>query len=84
VLAVIVSSGRFVEEYVSRVDLASGGNPVPVARLLMTVAGKFCSREGSPVPLAERLLLHAAGILQHPAETAVLTDILAAIRGSTA
>jgi hypothetical protein len=33
------------------------------------------------VPFAERLLLHAAGMLQEPKETTVLADILMAIRG---
>jgi hypothetical protein len=80
----IVGSPRFAQEYVARADLASEGDPVPVARLLLTVAGKFSAPEESPIPFAERLLLHAAGILQHPTETTVLTDILVAIRGSTA
>jgi hypothetical protein len=76
----IVGAARFADEYVSRADLAADGDPLPVARLLVTVAGKFCSSEEDPVPLAERLLLHAAGMLQAPTDTSVLADILVAIR----
>ncbi|TFF84812.1 ATP-binding protein [Candidatus Thorarchaeota archaeon] len=76
----IVSAARFADEYVSRADLAAHGDPLPVTRLLVTVAGKFCSSEEDPVPLAERLLLHAAGMLQAPTDTSVLADILVAIR----
>ena len=76
----IVNVPLFVDEYRKRVISASSGDPGPVARLLNTVAGKFCSEEFERVPFAERLLLHAAGMLQEPKEIAVLADILVAIR----
>jgi len=77
----IVNEPLFVNEYKKRMGSASRGNPGPVARLLNTVAGRFCSKDFERVPFAERLLLHAAGMLQEPRETAVLADILLAIRG---
>jgi hypothetical protein len=80
----IVNTPLFVNEYMSRVGSASKGNPVPVARMLTVVAGKFCSNDSEQIPFAERLLLHAAGTLQKPKETAVLADILVAIRGVAA
>jgi len=52
-----------------------GGNHVGA------LEGKFCSSDVERVPFAEQLLLHAAGMLQGPKETAVLADILVALRG---
>lgn len=46
-----------------------------------SLEGKFCSSDAEQVPFAERLLLHAAGMLQEPKETTVLANILVAIRG---
>jgi len=77
----IVNVPLFIDEYKKRVVSASIGNPGPVARLLNSVARKFCAEDFERVPFAERLLLHAAGMLQEPKETAVLADILVAIRG---
>ena len=74
----------FVDAYMSRIGDAAKGNPSPVARLLSKVASKFVTTEGHLVPFAERLLLHAAGMLKEPKETAVLADILVAIRGVAA
>jgi len=77
----IVNTPLFVDEYMSRVGSASRGNPGPVARMLTVVAEKFCSNKSEQIPFAERLLLHAAGMLQEPKETAILADILVAIKG---
>ncbi|NHI83567.1 MAG: DUF87 domain-containing protein [Candidatus Thorarchaeota archaeon] len=79
----IVNTPAFVDAYLDRVGLASQGDPAAVARLLTVVAGKFCSDGVQVVPFAERLLLHAAGMLQEPRETAVLGGILLAIRGTS-
>ncbi|MFW9944486.1 MAG: hypothetical protein ACFFB7_05760, partial [Candidatus Sifarchaeia archaeon] len=77
----IVSSSLFADEYLPRIRSASAGNVLPVARMLTAVATKFCLDTSDLVPFAERLLLHAAGVLQEPRETALLAEILVAIRG---
>ena len=77
----IVSDPLFVGEYMRRISSASTGHPSSVARMLTKVAKKFCASGAEQVPFAERLLLHAAGMLQEPKETTVLADILVAIRG---
>ena len=77
----IVSDPLFVGEYMKRIPSASIGDPSSVARMLTKVAKKFCASGAEQVPFAERLLLHAAGMLQEPKETTVLADILMAIRG---
>ncbi|MHA1424241.1 MAG: hypothetical protein ACTSSD_19365, partial [Candidatus Thorarchaeota archaeon] len=79
----IVSSPIFTEEYLDRVRSANQGNSLPVARMLTVVASKFCGQEGDLIPFTERLLLHAAGVLQEPKETAVLSDILVAIKSES-
>jgi hypothetical protein len=80
-ISAIVNMPAFVDAYMSRVDDASKGDPVPVARLLTKVASKFVTTEANQVPFAERLLLHSAGMLKEPKETSVLADILVAIKG---
>ncbi|MHA1662008.1 MAG: ATP-binding protein, partial [Candidatus Thorarchaeota archaeon] len=75
----IVSSPMFTEEYLNRIKSAKKGNPLPVATMLTVVAGKFCSHESERIPFTERLLLHAAGVLQEPKETSILSEILVAI-----
>ncbi|MFX1604692.1 MAG: ATP-binding protein [Promethearchaeota archaeon] len=80
----IVNAPTFVKAYLGRVSDATKGDPARVARLLTKVASKFISTEDEQVPFAERLLLHAAGMLKEPKETAVLADILVAIRGVAA
>ncbi|MHA1862255.1 MAG: ATP-binding protein, partial [Candidatus Thorarchaeota archaeon] len=75
----IVSSPMFAEEYLNRIKSAKKGNPLPVATMLTVVAGKFCSHESKRIPFTERLLLHAAGVLQEPKETSILSEILVAI-----
>jgi hypothetical protein len=77
----IVNTPTFVDAYMSRVGDAAKGDPSPVARLLTKVASKFVTTEANQVPFAERLLLHSAGMLKEPKDTAVLADILVAIRG---
>jgi hypothetical protein len=77
----IVNAPAFVDAYMDRVGDAANGDPSRVARLLTKVARKFVSSETDQIPFAERLLLHSAGMLKEPKETAVLADILMAIRG---
>jgi hypothetical protein len=77
----IVNTPTFVDAYMSRIGDATKGNPARVARLLTKVASKFVTAEIERVPFAERLLLHAAGMLKEPKGTDVLSDILVAIRG---
>jgi len=77
----IVSSSLFADEYLPRIRSASAGNVLPVARMLTAVATKFCPDTSDLVPFAERLLLHAAGVLQEPRETTLLAEILVTIRG---
>jgi hypothetical protein len=83
-ISVIVNTPSFVDAYMNRIGDAAKGDPGPVARLLSKVASKFVTTEIQQVPFAERLLLHAAGMLKEPKETAVLADILVAIRGVAA
>jgi hypothetical protein len=80
-ISVIVNTPSFVDAYMGRVGDAAKGDPGPVARLLSKVASKFVTTEANQIPFAERLLLHSAGMLKEPKETAVLADILVAIRG---
>jgi hypothetical protein len=77
----IVNTPAFVDAYMDRVGDAARGDPSRVARLLTKVASKFVTSEVNQIPFAERLLLHSAGMLKEPKETAVLADILVAIRG---
>ncbi len=77
----IVRSPMFTDAYLPRVRTACTGNVVPVAQMLKAVAEQFCSERSELVSFAERLLLHAAGALHEPKETAVLAEILVAIRG---
>ncbi|MHA1663839.1 MAG: hypothetical protein ACTSVR_11365 [Candidatus Thorarchaeota archaeon] len=52
--------------------------------MLHVVAQEFCPPDSSLIPFAERLLLHAAGVLQEPTDITVLSDILVAIRSESA
>jgi hypothetical protein len=79
----IINTPAFVDQYMSRAKSAMQGDPTPVARLLTKVASKFCMDEAQVVPFAERLLLHAAGMLQEPKDTAILGDVLVAIRSTS-
>jgi hypothetical protein len=79
----IINTPDFVDAYMSRIGSAKG-NPASVVRLLTAVASEFCTTEAELIPFTERLLLHAAGMLQEPEETAVLAEILVAIRGVAA
>ncbi|MFW9806327.1 MAG: ATP-binding protein [Candidatus Thorarchaeota archaeon] len=80
-ISVIVNTPSYVDAYMDRVGDAAKGDPSRIARLLTKVASKFATSEADQVPFAERLLLHSAGMLKEPKETAVLADILIAIRG---
>jgi hypothetical protein len=80
----LVGSPMFADEYLPRIRAASAGDVLPVARMLTVVANTFCTDRSQLVPFAERLLLHAAGVLQEPRETAVLAEILVAIRSVSA
>jgi hypothetical protein len=80
----IVESSLFAEQYLRRVKAALSGDMKPIARMLTAVARKFVPPNGDPIPLAERLLLHAAGVLQEPKDTILLGDILSAIQVSDA
>jgi len=78
----IVESSLFAEQYLRRVKAALSGDTKPIARMLTIVARKFVPPNSDPIPLAERLLLHAAGVLQEPKDTVLLGDILSAIQVS--
>jgi hypothetical protein len=80
----IVESPLFAEQYLRRIKAALSGNPKPIAKMLTIVAKKFVPPNSDPIPLAERLLLHAAGVLQEPKDTVLLGDILSAIQVSDA
>ena len=80
----IVESSLFAEQYLRRVKAALSGDTKPIARMLTVVAKKFVPLNSDPIPLAERLLLHAAGVLQEPKDTVLLGDILSAIQVSDA
>jgi hypothetical protein len=79
----IVSSDKFTGAYLDRIKAACEGDATPVVRLLTVVASKFCTDHNDIIPFTERLLLHAAGILQEPKETSVLADILVALRSAS-
>ena len=79
----IVSESLFVKKYLDRVKSANQGNSLPVARMLQAVAKEFCPSDSSVIPFTERLLLHAAGVLQEPKDIAVLSAILVAIRSES-
>lgn len=72
----IIQSSQFSEQYLSRVASAESGDVGPVVRMLKVVARKFTPPDLNPIPLAERLLLHAAGVFQEPTDVAVLGAIL--------
>jgi len=80
----IVESPLFAEQYLRRIKAALSGKPKPIAKMLTIVARKFIPPNSDPIPLAERLLLHAAGVLQEPKDTVLLGDILSAIQVSDA
>lgn len=75
----IVSSVLFSEQYLKRIGKAVEGDFKPIVRMLTVVAKKFSVSDADPIPLAERLLLHAAGVLQEPKDTALLSEILSAM-----
>jgi hypothetical protein len=79
----IVSSRKFTSAYLNRIKSAATGDVTPVALLLRVVAEEFCPDPRNHLSFSERLLLHAAGILHEPKDTAVLADILVVLRGTS-